>query len=648
MSSSLFPIFAQVPRIRWKEKQGDPWTVLPRGAAAIDTVEEGCGQQVGRAEVTLYQTAAANREADAILAPTAIVEDCLISVGSIDYRYANDPSAAVEWLWTGIVKSRMTEDLGAEGDSDIRIVTLEVEGPTSLLGRVKLYQRGVLAQDGSTAWVLGESVYGRNGDVDRVGNVQCLVKPDVATRATAYKVLQDALDACWPVSTGPDPLLGDLFPALDLSGQTGALDFPFTFQGGPDATLLDLVNAICHPSRGLTWWLDDGGGDALWTIDIRTVAAAPVTVGIYTLPTNTRAADLYVSGPGDQVRMYQENRPRSFLAMAGRCLTTLSLAFKTGSGSVGLIRGWDSADDAKAGDPDLKYSQVFREFRLDPTWNGGGWASGGTTDGSPQVATKSGRDLLGGRTWDAGTPYPVGAVQFDRDLVIPEKTAANGPLSDWFAGSASISATAPRLRPCVGILTGGTMTDVSDRWQVTLTNDPSPTIILGSSPADGAAIKAALGSGTLVVTLTIVDPVPMAVSARLPGDRLLDVVSLPEAAHWRVVAGTYLGPTTSGAYYAPSSKAARDDVQQLQSTLALLQAYGTRKGAVYYKDRGTIHPRDGSYRPGTLVTYLRRVSAEPDPQINQVITSRSWSWVPGSYGTSLGMTVFPLDAKAFK
>ena len=648
---------ARRPVVRYKATWADPWTTLPRGSYATDGMREGSSSKFGECVIDTLRVETVNRE-DGAPAEPALAVDYFVNVGAEDIDLQAGNADRIRWLWLGVVQSvgyvhDGYETTGTEQSLIVRL-SWRCEGIAALFQSF-IYQRslvightGVAATLDSALVFNADGIGNRNATPEADGSYAFRLDADTTcarwtARQAVYRVLLDHLNA----TRSPT------FPPVALTGQVELLDYTdaWDLRGRP---LAECLTTLCGGTRGGTWTMEPSSDGSIINIRITSglssevVAVASGDIAAFTLPASDRKiAVLDTSDSHWLVSGDLFDRPRRW-TLEGRRLTTLSLTFRPGTVTAydGLVRGWPIADDAKAGDADAKYALVYRAFNLDPAWSGR--VADGVGLASALVRTAGA--YTGAATY-AIAPIPILAAKLDADLVIAETAqTAEGVVQSLAMWSGDLTGVMPKNLPRdqarVYVHDGkSTVTEITETFTVKVTNDPRPMVILGSDAADGATINALLGTHAdrrIIVTLTVVEPLPLLVS-REPVGSTIDIRVRTGAEIHTVLIGTRLSPTDVPAI---ATKVVRDDTPLLVSLLAGLGPHLDRGGSAKIVNRLDLLPADHVARTGALVLAYDDGRNVPIG-LRAVVTSRAWSFAPGSYGTTLELAPLDLDLKAY-
>lgn len=648
---------ARRPVVRHKATWSDPWITLERGSYELSPVARGLSSVFGSATITTWRTAAVNREEDAPAEPTIDV-DHLVQIGAEDPDLLPENADAIRWLWMGIVQSTAYEHLGTEvtGTEQSLIVkrTFSMEGLASLFQRVIIGRSLVRAHTGAAVVLERALVFNADGLPDRSITAAGSIYPfrldlvNVA-RWTARQAIEHLLHVHMA-------LLFPNWPTFTLTGQTALLDYIDTFDLA-GKTLAEALTLLCGGPRGGSWSIEPAdAGTGTVAIRITSSLLAPITIAGFgdvptaTLPASDRiVAQLDTGDSHYNVASSIMERPRAW-TLVGTARTTLTVTWRPGAPTSydGLTRGWNAADDSQAGSSDDRYAGVFIRFVIDQAWSGLVSASAGIG----ATGGRSGSDYDGSLI--AGGDAPIGAVRLSPDLVIAERasnaagTAIVG-ITTWATDS---SATIPKDLPRDKVriyytADGSAWYDITDDFQVTVTNDPVPSVLIGRNTEDAAKLNALLGTGSgraLAVTLTAIDPAPILIS-REPAARTADQRIRTDHEVHQVLPGTIVGVTGTTAVRTTSTRTIRDDRPAMRALRAQLGPYLDRAGSATITDRLHLLPL-ADCRPGTLVRAYDDGRRDPI-DLRAVITQVTWNFDQGAYGTTISLEPITLDPRAY-
>jgi hypothetical protein len=500
---------------------------------------------------------------------------------------------------------------------------------------------------------------GRSGIDYTIDGVSCRVFDYFSgNKWTAFQILETLLAAhgrwddpagspvgglTWALSAGT--LLDWEAPTIDLNGMS----------------LLDAVNALIAPRRGLTWRVTVSSGTA--TINVRSISAADITVGSTTLPAATDTAAPTLTGLWIQAVELTEDQSATYdviNVIGARPWVGVSLAYDPANATAeakSLIAGWASGDATTwATNAGPTTDAVWRTFKLAAEWDGRNYGS--STYGLRQNLTISGSDFTGVRAYDSAVDFPPAVMSLVAELPCSAGLGTDkaGPRQECMAfwkpkeSSTWYDLQADRAR-----------------WSRNLTvEDYPPTIHLGNPSrvkkgSDQEVNKFCLEtSGVLVVTVGMREPDPLIVSwtrssASWPrtNPRTL-AVHMPNAEQWVMLQGTVTGISgggSEGSTLATQSAESviRDDVPLMQSWLAFLRAYfGEPARSLRWTAAGTIEHAYGSgaAAPGALVTTATMGTGATT--INATVTRRTWRLDEDGYGTSYDTDRIVPDIEAIR
>ena len=643
----------KVPAVRWKRRWSDPWIPLIRGSFAVDRVQDGGVGAIGKADLVVFDAAAVNREAGAPATP-ALPNDAFVQIGAENLDAPGDAEGRIDWLWVGVVASQDLVHEGVERQGSelswLLVRTYRLEGLATLLARV-VAQRGQVLVSGSTRLEVMQCPAGndRRDGID-LGNrsatepyVHDLSRSSTVAYWTARQYLERILADHLNATRFPD------WPTFRLTGQVACLNYVDEFRAA-GRPIIELLNDFAGLARGMCWTLETTGSGQ---VDLRITSAAPAPLTVL-LPSGTRIdhpasdrmTDLQVDDSHTTVRVALVERPRRWLVM-GQVRTTLTLRYQdtvTGATTNGLIRGWDPAHGVQAGSTDGRYGYVYRFFRLNPAWDGAGCATG--------LARKD-QGFSGDRTYAAAT-FPSDLCRLDGDLVYPEVAGSSADpqrLEQWIASSdQTVRQDVPRdqVRIYVGATDNGAQTEISNRFSVRIVQrDPAPGILIGSNATDAQALRTLLAGKQLQVTITVHEPIPLAVS-REPSGAATDVVVASEAVLHQVAPNTILRLNGVAPVRASQRRTVRDDRPRLVSVLEALGPYLDRSGTATIHNGLHIRPLSYLIRPGSRV---RNLDDGRGPNhylaLDSIVTGRTWTFNGSGYGTTYELAPLTLDLGSY-
>lgn len=616
---------------------------------------EGAGQVVGAA--SLVKLIGTVREPGATGSPASqtpttglvgkwvrvLIEEAggSITVSSVDYNA----------LWHGVIDAERIIDTGGGTGQQSWVCS----GLASHLARTALTNgwTEAIGSGGSTVadYILRVPTFnapeggGRSGVDYTIDGVSCRVFDYFSgNKWTAFQILEMLLAAHgrWqdPAGSATGGLTFTLSAGTLLDWEAQTIDLN-------GMSMLDALNALVSPRRGLTWRLTVSGATA--TIAVRSIAASAITVGSTTLPAATDTATPTLTGLWIQDVELVEDQSATYdhiLVVGARPWVGISLAYDPANATAeakSLQKGWASGDettwDTNAGPTT---DAVWRTFQLATGWDGRNY--GTSSYGARQSLTLSGSDFTGARTYNSAIDFPPAVMALVSELPCSAGlgTSKTGPRQECMAF----------WKP-KGSSTWYDLQHEGARWSRSLTvEDYPPAIHLGSPSRDKAGSEQQVNkfaletSGVLVVTVGLREPDPLVVSwtrSSLSWPRTNPrtlAVHMPNAEQWVMLQGTVTGISgggASGATLATQSAEStiRDDVPLMQSWLAFLRAYyGEPARALRWTDRGTIEHAygTGAAAPGALVTTATLGTGATT--INAVVTRRTWRLDEGTYGTS--------------
>lgn len=650
---------ARRPVTRYKQAWSDAWTDLVRGSYEIGPVTRGLSSAFGSASMTTYRTSAVNREADAPAEP-ALAEDMFVQVGAEDLELAEDATDRIRWLWLGIITDHKyqhdgTETAGTEQSLIVRR-SWSLEGLASIFQRITLARSLVRGHTGATVTLERPLVFNRDGRPNRDPTIDGTIYP--------FRLQADATAAFWTARQALEHILFlhattsrlPRMPTFQLTGQVELLDYTDTFDVGGQR-LAEILTALCGGVRGGSWSIEPAdSGTGVVPIRITASLTAPVNIAAagdvpaVSLPACDRLIERIATGASHRTVVSSISSRARAWTLAGTARTTLTLAFRPAAPTAydGLARGWAAADDGTAGSTDARYVDVYRRFVLDPTWSGLVSSNAGLAN----TVDRDGSGYNGGLI--SGGVAPILAATFDPDLVIAERgtSAAGLPLSlaSWSSDSAAKN---PGKLPVDQVRvylanTGSNPVEITDDFEIRVTNDPVPAVIIGRDQDDAARLKTLMGtsgSRVLYVTLTVIDPAPVLVS-REPALAAVDQRIATDHQVHTVLSGTVLGISAGAALITmPATRIVRDDRPRMRALLAQLGPYLDRAGSATITDRlHLLAPAD--CLPGSLVRAYDDGRAI-DIDLRALITSVTWNFERGSYGTTINLEPPTLDLRAY-
>jgi hypothetical protein len=447
-----------------------------------------------------------------------------------------------------------------------------------------------------------------------------------------------ACPLAWTVSD-PQGLLAFTPPNLNLNG----------------LRLLDAINVLINPRRGLTWSVTISGNSAV----ITPVSLSPVAItnGPFTLPAATRVAtpDLSSSHFIDEVTLTEDQSATydAIRVLGERPWVAATVVYKnkdTGAdlASGGLVKGWDTGLEEywtksnHASGNIGSFKGVWRRWVLDDSWTGN--CNRSETSGLRETVKNDGtRTFTGIGTWAPQT------LELTADLPVSPgfSTLAKGPRQQ------AVAVGSDGANNFVS-LTGDLPQEASYRLQLSVEQQP-PAIWVGSTPDDGRKAKDLLGStkydASLYLTVGFREQAPLMVEwQRASGLRPRDLprtltVQVADCEQWIALKGCVTGVSDDGLslFTLSNDVTARDDTPTLHQTLTLLRAfYGETARSLEWFDAGTIET-SSTFGPGALVTTATLSTGTVT--VNATITTRSWDLSEAGFGTrySTARLFAPMD-----
>jgi hypothetical protein len=639
------------------------WTT--QGMLHALNCSEGAGQVVGDCRIVRYLGTI--REPGATGNPTSatpvdllgkwvriLIEDGAGPITVNTVRYSA--------LWHGILESDHRNDqgggVGSQGLYGSGLITslargrlghgwVEARGASSTVAdfifRVPAFNTpNVGGRSSSTYSIDGKTVYVFNQGNGQQWTAKQILDNLLASHARIYVPGSGAFAGgiTWALSAGT--LLDYTPDAVDFNGMT----------------LLDAVNALINPVRGLTYRVTVSGTTA--TITVLSTAASAITVtsdgGNYTLAaaTDTATPDLTGIFIGDVAMTEDQSATYDLIYVIGaRPWVACTLAYDPSNGTTeakSLEAAWGSTEEttwSNGAAPDSTTTAVWRAFKVPATWDGRNY--GGSTYGIRQSLELVSLDLTGSRFYDSTIDFPPSVMELTIDL--PSSPGATPTNPSGARVGAKIF-----YKPS-GASTWRTCTDASsyeptphlprklEVWQSPL------NLSLGDTGRDQTDNKAAFEGGIVLATVGVREPDPLVMSwqrATVNWPRTTPRVlyyQAPNCEQWAILSGTVTGIDGAGALItqadATNTDASeketfiRDDRPAMRSIMAFLIAYFSEPArALSWTDRSQVEYAYGSgaAAPGTLVTSATLGTGSTT--INAVVTRRAWDLTEGGYGTS--------------
>jgi hypothetical protein len=426
-------------------------------------------------------------------------------------------------------------------------------------------------------------------------------------------------------------------------------------------SVLDAINELINPRRGLTWTVVVGPSVA--SIQVWPTVGSAYTSGTYTLPASAHiwTPDLSAVQADDLVITEDDSGTADVIEIIGARPWVALTAHYDGTSTQALAKGWTSAEETSwnGATPNATSELVWRSWSLAPGWN---CTQYNQTNGLRNVLPFSGAGTTpspfirdGSRSHNSSiASAPPATYELTREL----------PASPGF----STLRDGPRQLPVVCVY------NTAQGWrQVTeaatapgdhhepmalATDDRPPTIIMGTSRADGSRLKGLIEAdgGKLVATIGLRESAPLRVSWQRPlvswtrdTPRILSV-QRPEYEQWIALAGCVTSISPTGTPNTLSSDViVRDDLPAMLAELALLRArYGSPARTASWIFRGQIDAA-ATGRPATYLDQVLLAPGDPaGPVIGAVITRRTRIYAGPDRGTRYETTHILPDIEAIR
>jgi hypothetical protein len=482
---------------------------------------------------------------------------------------------------------------------------------------------------------------------------------NAATAWTAKEALEAILAANGRFRTpGGSTFTGGL--SLALSAGT-LLDWTLPTLDINGMSVLDAINSIISPRRGLSWRMTISG--AVATVEVRSISVAAITVGSTTLAAATDVATpdlsgLWISGvelTEDQSATYDHIR---VVGNSPWVVCSLSYDQAGPPAEVGALQpAWTTTQQTAWGTaPDSTTDGVYRSFRIGLKWSGDVSESAGDS-GLRQSLTVTSGDYTGARAYSKTVFGPTSLIAFDSRLPCGE---------GWTTDKAG-----PRQEPILAWMPAGGTTwyDLQGGshypTSMSLSIDDFPASLhvgrptrdtVGKGQSDQSITSTVIAAtGKILATLGVREPDPLVVSwtrasASWPrtNPRTL-TVQMPTAEQWVILDKTVKGVASGSLVKQSGESVIRDDVPLMQSWLAFLRAYfGEPSRALTWTNAGQIEHgySVGDAAPGALVTTATLGTGATT--INAVVTRRTWSLDESGYGTSYSTDRIVPDIEAIR
>lgn len=631
------------------------WTT--QSSIRCNECSEGAGQVVGSASLLRYigtvrePTGTGNPAAQTPLTGLVgqwvrvLIEDPAGSITITSVVYAV--------LWYGIIDAERITDTGGGTGAQ----TWACAGLAAHLGRVTLGDGWTLAVDSSGATIVDFvkriPTFNAPDDIsastvaNSIDGVTCAVFDSIVSVSSGARWTAKSMLTMLLASHGRYCSTGGTFSgglSFVLSAGT-LLDFEAQTIDIGGMTLLDAVNALISPRRGLSWRLTVSG--AVATINVRSISSVAITVGSTTLPAATDTATPTLTSLWAQNVELLEDQTSTYdviQVIGARPWVTVSLAYDPNTGTTqakSLDKGWTAGQETTWNTaPDSTTDGVWRSFTVGSTWDGRNY--GTSTYGVRQLLAVSSGAYTGGVSFDSAESFPPTFMKLEAELPCGQgfTTLKIGPRQEPMAFWKPAGSSSWFDLQAAGSLTGRSI-HVENNPSVIHLGHPDRSIYKANSQQSQNKFNLET-SGVLVVTVGIREPNPLIVSYRRAiaswprtNPRTL-TVNMPSAEQWVILNGTIKGVTSGGALVTHGTEdMVRNDVPVMQSWLAFLQAYYANPArSLSWTDRGLIEYAYGSgaAAPAALVTTATLGTGSQT--INAVVTRRTWNLTEDGYGTS--------------
>ncbi len=411
-----------------------------------------------------------------------------------------------------------------------------------------------------------------------------------------------------------------------ISDPLGCLDYePETIDLG-SMTVLNALNVLVNPRRGLTWKLSVSNDTA--TITIHSGSSEPITVGTFTLPASDTTASLdAVDNPWLEGLSIARDDSMVFDAIEVRgAHPWVGITGEyDGTPIASLQKGFDSGAEGlwTADDRESLTDDVYRRFEVTPAWNGEQHDGTAGLRNAMAIASSGSDYGVGGytgeRSHETSASYLAPAFMISAERMLP----------------ASVGFSSLRLgarQPPVVVFFDGVdyYEDVSQAFQVEVEGPPLAVRLDDGQRGNDIFARLDVTGAQLLVTIGVREIQPLRVSwQRDPGEwpggiPRVKLIELPTAEQWIILAGTVTGadPEDGTLLTQATDLVIRDDLPQLRSVLALARArYSVPAYTASWTNRGILDIA-ATFAPGVLLTSV--VQADVATGIYSVITRRSW------------------------
>jgi hypothetical protein len=634
------PKFAVQYRSAWASAWVD-WT-----AVEFQSASEGAGQMVGEAQLvhrygSVRQPGATPGSQPAAESPLATGSWLGVYVRILVQEVGGSVTidgSPFNPLWHGTVIGIATDDQGATGVDVIRCAGIaQVLHQVTISNGLEEGASGVISWTGLHPAFNAEPIGNRSVSTFGSTAPYYVFKrhvpgvPWTALDAVRYLLAVHTI-ARTPYTTTPAGTA-----TWSVSDPDGCLGFELANHAIDGMTTLEAINSIINIRRGLIWSATVTAGNVCQIV-VRSIVASAVAGGTYTLPANTLASAVDLSGLAitDVSRQVLADQLYDYIEVIGeRPWVALTLHWKQDQSGKSLVNGWTGADYANwTSAPGASTENVWRRFEVPAAWDGTTYNSAGV--GIQQTSAADGtRSLV--------AALVTRCLETTRDLPIASGfgTGTTGPHQLPIAAYKN-----PSDGKWYSLTDQGQKEPTAYTFGLAVLDDP-PAIMVGNGPSDSQSIFKLLNvSGAeLVATIGVREPDPLRVSwtrtSPSPRDASRVLTVRVPTQSWGAYAGTVYGVTAAGALQTLGSDTiSATTVDKLRKHLALLRAfYEFPAYTVSWTERGTCEHAT-TRAPGALVTTITS-PAHGTLTYNVVVTRRSWA-VTGSMLTTSYDTARPV------
>jgi len=403
--------------------------------------------------------------------------------------------------------------------------------------------------------------------------------PGVGALWTAKQILDLIIAAYVMPPGGGNPRYITCGISMQVTGDIGALAYsPIDFDAS-GMTILDVINYLINPHRGLTWYLDPQSSGTVNLVVTTLRQLGYSASGGITIPGSSKTGSLTISGSPwlANVSVAQDDSGTADLIRVNGDRRVDGRTFQLGStyASHQLQKGWTAVQEANwdGRSREAGTDNVYRRFTL--------------PDGSNA-------DYPSSQIWQVSATLPQ-----------PVNNDEDGPVDD--------DATLPRQRALVFMeVASGVWEDVTDLCRISVENKPPAVLIdfgdggitIRNQIADGLKFKVTLGVTVdrrefdQVYTRNTSNPsIPTRSGWRVRGMTISAKKELMPAGEDIAVDAGALVPSTE-AIYVDETQAIRDAAALMSASLSgfLWRARWTDRG------RALVALDGASYAPGHLIT----------------------------------------------